>query len=419
MNGDERMNLEARTAIEALRAGVPNRAAVRLMGTAESGIETAFDQLLGAVWAEAAAPRGLGIAGGFGSGKSHMLAYLAEVARTHEFVVSRVVISKETPLADPARLFEVALRGAILPDRNDDALAGALAALRGAPERFDALEAEVRAPETALAPIFAAILFLLRRPNLPPETARRCERFLAGGRMAAAVFRQALASVGAARMFDVKLPSAAELTMQRIRFAGMLFHAAGFAGWCLLLDEVELIGRYTPLARGLAYAWLATWLGLEGAMPFPGVAAVYAITDDFVAAVIEARQDTERLSERLLLKGREQESMLAVGAIRHIEDTVRRHRLPLPGAEELARDCRKLQDIYTQAYDWPAPELAPGERTATRTMRQYVKAWITQWDMLRLGDAGGAIFEETMHSNYQEDAGLETTEPGADEDEAG
>ena len=108
------MNLEARTAIEALRAGVPNRAAVRLMGGAESGIEQAFDHLLSAVWAEGAVPRGLGIAGGFGAGKSHMLTYLAEVARTQSFVVSRVVVSKETPLADPGRLFEAAMRSAPL-----------------------------------------------------------------------------------------------------------------------------------------------------------------------------------------------------------------------------------------------------------------------------------------------------------------
>jgi hypothetical protein len=412
------MNLEARTAIEALRAGVPNRAAVRLMGTAESGIEHAFEELLGAVWADGAALRGLGIAGGFGAGKSHMLTYLGEVARTHDFVVSRVVVSKETPLADPGRVFEAAMRSAELPGRNDDALAGALAALRAAPERFDALEAAVRAPDSQLAPIFSAILFLLRKPALPPETARRCERFLAGGRMAPAVFRQALASAGAPRMFDVKMPPAAELAAQRIRFAGVLFHAAGYAGWCLLLDEVELIGRYTPLQRGVAYAWLATWLGLEGAARFPGVATVYAITDDFVAAVIEHRQDTERLSERLLLKGREQESLMAVAAIRHIEDVVRRHRLPLPGVEELARDCRRLREIYTTAHDWPAPELQPGERTATRTMRQYIKAWITQWDMQRLGDAGGAIVTETMRSNYEVDEGLGTPQFGPD-DESG
>jgi hypothetical protein len=290
--------------------------------------------------------------------------------------------------------------------------------LRAAPERFDALEAAVRGSDSRLAPIFAAILFLLRRPTLPAETARRCERFLAGGRMASTVFRQALAGVGAPRMFDVKMPAAAELAAQRIRFAGLLFRAAGYAGWCLLLDEVELIGRYTPLQRGVAYAWLATWLGLEGAVPFPGVATVYAITDDFVAAVIEHRQDTERLSERLLLKGREQESLMAVAAIRHIEDVVRRHRLPLPGLEELTRDCRRLREIYTGAYDWAAPELAPGERTATRTMRQYVKAWITQWDMQRLGDVGGAIVEETVRSNYEEDEGLAAPQVPPD-DESG
>ena len=33
------MTLDARIAIEALRAGVPNRAAVRLMGTEEPGLE--------------------------------------------------------------------------------------------------------------------------------------------------------------------------------------------------------------------------------------------------------------------------------------------------------------------------------------------------------------------------------------------
>ena len=411
------MNLEARTAIEALRAGVPNRAAVRLMGTAESGIEQAFEQLLSAVWSEGAMPRGLGIAGGFGTGKSHMLAYLAEVARTQNFVVSRVVVSKETPLADPGRLFEAAMRAAVLPGRNDDALAGALAALRATPEQFDALEAAVRDSESRLAPIFSAVLFLLRRNTVSAETLRRCERFLAGGRMASAVFRQALAGVGAPRMFDVKMPPTAELAMQRIRFAGLLFHHAGYAGWCLLLDEVELIGRYTPLQRGVAYAWLATWLGLEGAVPFPGVATVYAITDDFVSAVIETRQDTERLSERLMLKGREPEATAAVAAIRHIEDTVRRHRLPLPGAEELARDCNRLREIYSDAYDWPAPALRPGERTATSTMRQFIKAWVTQWDMARLGDAAGQIVMGTMANNYQVDEGLAVAEPedGGDE----
>jgi hypothetical protein len=399
--------LEARTAIEALRAGVPNRAAIRLMGTGETGIENAFDALLQSVWSPDAAPRpGLGLAGGFGAGKSHLLGYLAEVARTHNFVVSRVVVSKETPLADPARVFEAAVGSAVVPDRNDDAIGAALARLRAEPERLEALERDIVAPGSGLAGVFGAILLLMRRPGVSPEALRRCERFLSGGRMTSASFKQALAAVGAARMFDLRMPAAADLTPQRIDFASRMFRAAGYAGWCLLLDEVELIGRYTPLQRSMAYAWLATWLGLDGASGFRGIAAAYAITDDFVAAVIEARQDEVKLAERLRLKGRRQEAELAVAAMRHIQDTVRRHRLPPPGLEELARDCLRLREIYECAYDWRTPEPPPPERTATRTMRQYIKAWITQWDMQRLIGASVGIVERAVDSNYDEDAGL-------------
>jgi len=399
------MNLEARTAIEALRAGVPNGAAVRLLGTEESGIEQAFDALLAAVWAEAPPP-GIGLAGGFGTGKSHLLGYLAEVARTHDFVVSRVVISKETPLSDPGRVFEAAMRGTALPNRNDDPIGGCLAILRESPERLDALEDAVSRPEAKLAPVFAAILYLLRKSSTPQGLIHRFERFLAGGRMTATAFRQALSAVGAGRLFDLRMPAAAVLAEQRIRFVARLFQAAGFAGWCLLLDEVELIGRYTPLQRALAYARLNVWLGIDPAHRYPGVATVYAITDDFVAAVIDQRQDDEKLVERLRLKGKPVEADMALTAIRHIETTVRQHRLRPPGLDELQRSCLRLREIYEAAHDWLTPALPQSERTASRTMRQYIKSWITQWDLQRLTGSGISIVEETMTTNYEENEGL-------------
>lgn len=410
------MNLQARTAIEALRAGVPNRAAVRLMGIADPAIEQAFDDVLHAVWAHGDGARpGIGLAGGFGAGKSHALGYLAEVARTHRFVVSRVVISKETPLSDPARLFEAAVRGAALPGRNDDPVAGTLALLREAPERLKQLEQAVADPASGFAPVFAAILFLLRRPATPPEAIRRCERFLGGARYTSAAFRQLLAGAGAARAFDLRLPPAAELVQQRIQFLPRLFEAAGFAGWCLLLDEVELIGRYTPLQRALAYAWLATWLGLDGAGRFPGIVTAYAITDDFPAAVVEQREDAERLPERLRLKGRELEARLALAAIRHVEATVARHRLRPPGDEELAHAMLRVRGLYETAYGWPPPALPPPERTASRTIRQHIKAWITQWDMRRLAEPDAAIVAGSIGTNYEEDEQFAASGPEAEE----
>jgi hypothetical protein len=408
------VNLEARTAIEALRAGVPNRAAVRLMGTEEPALEHEFDERLHHAWADRSRP-GLGIAGGFGSGKSHFLGYLAEVARAQNFVVSRVVVSKETPLSDPARVFEAAVRAAALPDRHDDAITGALTILRQSRDRMAALEAAVEQAGDALAPIFSALLFLLQRDTLQAGFARQMERFLAGGKIRAADVRQALASVGGARKFDLRLPAVGLLMEQRIQFLTALLHAAGYAGWCLLFDEVELIGRYTPLRRALAYAWLANWLGLEGARAWPGIVAAYAITDDFVTAVIDERDDRVRLTDRLRLKERHHEARLATTAMAHIAQTVRAHRLRAPGIDELARANLRLSELYREAYGWEPPATDPPERTATRTMRQYIKGWITEWDMRRLTGDVTRIVEEEIAANYSEDESLST--PSEDEPE--
>ena len=74
------------------------------------------------------------------------------------------------------------------------------------------------------------------------------------------MIRQALVAAGAGKAFSLKAVPAAELTAQLTRFVPLLFRAAGYAGWCILFDEIELIGRYTPcsatvlrLARRLAW----------------------------------------------------------------------------------------------------------------------------------------------------------------------
>jgi hypothetical protein len=408
-------------AIEALRAGVPNRAAVRQMGTEQTDIEQAFEVVLSTAATDAEknddrrSPAGMGMAGGFGTGKSHMLGYLAEVARQQGFVVSRVVVSKETPLSHPGHVLAAALRDAALPDRPDDPIAACVFALRERPEALDPLDIVVSTPAAGFAPIFAACLFLLRRASTPPEMLRRIARLWAGTKVSTPAIRKALTTAGAGRMFSLKSVPAAELTNQLTRFLPLLFRAAGYTGWCILLDEIELIGRYTPLQRALSYAWLAAWLGLDGERRFPGVVIAYAITDDFATAVINARLDSEKLPERLTLKGRTAEAALAVLGIRHIERTVLQHRLQLPTLADLASCQGKVQRLYSSAYNWPAPVLPPAERTSSRTMRQYIKGWITQWDLLRLDGSDVVLVSDSIASNYTEDPTL--AEPRVLDDE--
>ena len=86
------VRVQRRRALEALRAGVPNRDAVVALGSLQVGVEDRFSQLLESVAGlpSGPAPGGMLVGGGFGSGKSHVLEHLAHVALSRGFVVSKV-----------------------------------------------------------------------------------------------------------------------------------------------------------------------------------------------------------------------------------------------------------------------------------------------------------------------------------------
>jgi hypothetical protein len=48
-------------------------------------------------------------------------------------------------------------------------------------------------------------------------------------------------------------------------------------------------------------------------------------------------------------------------------------------------------------------------------MRQYIKGWITQWDLLRLDGGDVVLISDSIASNYTEEATL--AEPRALDDE--
>jgi hypothetical protein len=389
--------LSLRTPIEALRAGVPNRAAVRLLGSVEDAIEEKFDAGLDAVWRERPPP-GVLFAGGFGTGKSHLLGYLREVALQRGFVVSLIAVSKETPLSAPRAMFAAAMRNAMVPERNDDAAIVALAELQRRPAKVAELEAWATTPESGVGPVFAALLLLLAKQQ-DAALMERLEAFFAGGKFPGKEFRDGLRQAGAAKKFDLRGATEAALASQRERFVPQLFRAAGFAGWCVLIDEVELIGRYSPLQRALAYAELARWLGLAADARAPGVSVTAAITDDFADAVITARQDEEKVPERLRLKGRPREADRAVAGMRAIREAMPLH---APTDEDLRRHAETLRKCYAEAYGWDAPVLEPEERRATRTMRHHIRGWITQWDMLRLYGRRASVDVEGLRMGYEE-----------------
>jgi hypothetical protein len=331
-----------------------------------------------------------------------------------EFVVSTVVISKETPLHDPAKMFRAAIEAAVDPGRTHGALASAAGLLDPDTPRYAELTRWVNSPASGLDERFAATLLCherLRGGDVPgsDEMADALVRFWGGDPLRVSDLRRALRSVGAAGLFSFTPISARELARQRFRFAAALLRAAGHEGWIVLFDEVELIGRYSLLQRGRSYAELGRWLSATGADRDVPLAAVFAMTDDFEAAVLTGKNDREVLPGKLRAKQTpewDETAALAEGGMRRIENDM--ILLEPPDSAELDRTYAALKDLHRDAFGWSPPDVAGLERLGATRMRQYVRAWINEWDLLRLDpEYQPQTVAVEVASDYREDTALE------------
>jgi BREX system ATP-binding protein BrxC/D len=371
-----------RRAIEALRAGVPSRDAVAALGSGQSAIEDRFAELR--QQATSSTPGGLLIGGGFGSGKSHLLEHLGRLALDDGFAVSRVVISKETPLYDPVKVFLAAADSAVAPGASGPAIAAAAAELDVEARGYAELLRWASSPASGLDERFPATLALFARiRESDAEYAETIVRFWEGDPISTPELRRRIKDFGEAPRFST-VP-ARELGAQRLRFAARLLAAAGNAGWVILFDEVELIGRYSLQQRAKSYAELARWIrGDLGAQGLP-ITAVLAMTDDFEAAVITGKNDREIIPAKLRAKDTAESADLAGQSERgmHIIDREMTLLTP-PDAAELDQAYARLKELHGAAFSWQPPDVPGLERLGATRMRQYVRAWINEWDLVRL-----------------------------------
>jgi hypothetical protein len=398
--------LARRRAIEALRAGVPSRDAVAALGSGQPAIEDRFVALSEA--AAAGTAGGLLLGGGFGTGKSHLLEHLSRLALDADFTVSRVVISKETPLHDPAKVFRAAADSAVRAGQARPAIVEAAASVDLDGRPYAELMRWASSSGAALNERFPATLALFARVRDHDAVfAEAILRFWSGDPIAVPDLRRRLRELGEQRP---ALPpvTTAELGRQRLRFASRLLTVAGSAGWVILFDEVELIGRYSLQQRAKSYAELARWMRGEHGGGAP-IAAVFAMTDDFEAAVITGRNDRELVQTKLRAKDTPEATALAAAAqagMRIIDREM--HLLTAPDDTELKHAYDRVRELHGAAFDWQPTDVTGLERLGATRMRQYVRAWINEWDLVRL-DPGYRPETEMVDLaiDYREDPELE------------
>lgn len=403
--------IQARRAIEALRAGVPNHDAVLALGGGQPRIEARFRRLLDDAAddvAKGTQTPGLLVAGDFGTGKSHLLEALEQLALGEQFVCSKVVVSKETPLHDPDKLYRAAIHAAVVPGKRGSALTELAFGLTFESKAYQDFVAWAHQPSSGLGSRFPASLFVFERTR-DEEVRDRIISFWGGDPLDTRQLRGWLRDQGETTTYRLERIGKRDLPLQHFSFTSRLIAAAGYAGWVLLVDELELIAQYSFKARARAYAELARWSGRVRGQRCPGLVSLFAITQDFATLVLRQRNDLERVPGRLRATENEADSAIADGAeigMRTIErDGVLLSPPNLRGLDQLRR---RLQRLHGTAYDWQPPALDAGDRATSTSMRQYVRRWINEWDLLRLyPDYRPSMVVEGFDIDYAENPDLE------------
>ena len=410
---EDKHKFASRRALEALRNGVPNRDAVNLLGCNQPEAENQFEGMLTGITESvdlASGTLGMLVSGDFGSGKSHLLTHLEDRALSQGFVCSKVTISKETPLYDLGKVFKSAVDNAQMPDRTGRLMEELGQALKPDSQEFaDFFKWANDTDANGLSQMFPASLLVHERSR-DLELNSEIENFWAGDRIYISRVKNGLRQIGQKQSYSFRAPKAADLPPQRLRFAVQLIRAAGYRGWVVLLDEIELVGSYSLLQRGRSYAELARWLGKAVGGSYPGLRTVGSVTDDFASAIItDGKKDRDYVGPKM--DSTERYVRLKADADIGMKLLVQEcSPLTQPTDTDVQLTMENLRRLYTDAYGWAAPPvpIRAGGAGYQNRMRYRVRAAINEWDLMRhYPDYQPNIEGEEFRHFYAENADLE------------
>jgi hypothetical protein len=344
------------------------------------------------------------VKGGFGTGKSHTLEFLHQRALKGNFVCSKVTINKETPLHDPLRLFRAAAESAVVPGRCGNGIREAARKIDFAGKHYRELLEWAQAAHSTVDSRLAASLLIFESPKADAETRDRMMQFWAGDPLGAAYLRECLRQLRPGSLREFHTLRQKDLALQRFQFISRLLMSAGYQGWVILVDEVELIGCYSILQRAKSYAELARFSGRSPTFTCPNLTIVFAITDDFDAAVLEGKADLVAVPS--LLKERNRATDEDLGALAALGMKAIQNgaiTLASPEVAEVRALYDAVKDLHGRAYSWSPPDVSWPEHLSTTRMRHYVKTWITEWDMRRMYPAEEIVVEQIdVRTDYSE-----------------
>ncbi len=387
-------DFESKHIIEALRSGVPSRAVGATFSEARPGIMRRIHEKMEQV-TEHGESVGFLYKGDYGQGKTHMLNTIFSLATDAKMVVSYVSLGKETPLDKLYLLYHKVITNTYLPGAMQPGFQEIMDKLtESSPLSLEMLAYSARELETDR-------LYYLLRAYLGSQDEDEKQMFradLEGDFVADALIKKSYRRVtGNIAKFRDKF-SKRRHAMDYFCFMSHLFHQAGYDGWVILFDEVELIGRMGKKARARSYVEMQKFFN-----PLPGlerVFSVFALSASYESDVIVKKKEEANIAS---IFAEDPESLQA--AENCIQTMMRSTELAPLTEDEIASVLTRIQEFHGKAYQWNpsvTPEtLLKETKGSSNLLRTRLRCAIEFLDQLYLyGEAGQTRITELGRETY-------------------
>jgi hypothetical protein len=324
--------------------------------------------------------------GQYGEGKSHLLSAIENMARAEGFAVSSVVLSKETPFNRINKVYEATAQAVAAANLPRAGFEDILLKLRPNDDSTDDI---IDYAEKQLHP---KVSYVFRNYLREGDTLKRAQLYddLAGASLTMADLRAIHRGNfhEAMKMARPFLPQ--QDTIDYFQFLSFLLRRAGYKGWVILMDEVELLSKLGIGSRAQAYVNLASLLGLKADQPrLSGIYIVLALASPFVAEVLmtQGRNDLAKVPEWLRnpRRNRGEDAPHANAAMRSlIDDSIPLEPLTEQNLQEI---LERLEEYHNLGYGWngrmdKAFVTAKARSQVPNSTRKTIRAGLEYLDLL-------------------------------------
>jgi hypothetical protein len=304
----------------------------------------------------------------YGEGKTHLMHAMANLAWDANWVVSMVSISKEAPLDRLDYIYPKIAANTFRPGSTQPGLEPMITEALAVPY----LLAQSRSVD--LTERTRAILDNLVRQEtgLTELVGDLHGQFLTLGELKR-IHRENFGK-------PLKIPSTRikDEICSYLALVDWLIGHAGYQGWLILIDEVELIGKFGRGGRARSYANLGRFLSGVGERTL----SIWAVAGNFQTDVIVQRQDMGQAPGWLL--SRPQEAKDANLARLALDELSAARPLSRPNPEQIRELVERVYDLHQEAYEWHPPVSRDRFYDIVRENVSTVDARLRTWIRLTL-----------------------------------